>query len=53
MILPAAARHLAILNEAGLTALAKETTEPHQRLHEGLKALEKANLDEPPTRRTR
>ena len=31
MLLPAAARHLAILKGAGLTALAKETTDPDRR----------------------
>ncbi len=46
MILPAAARHLAILNEAGLTALAKETTTLINAFTKASKALQKANLDE-------
>ena len=46
MILPAAARHLAILNEAGLTALAKETTSLINAFTKASKALQKANLDE-------
>jgi glutamine synthetase len=46
MILPAAARHLAILNEAGLTALAKETTALINAFSKATKALQKANLEE-------
>ena len=46
MILPAAARHLAILNEAGLTALAKETTTLINTFTKAVKVLQKANLDE-------
>jgi glutamine synthetase len=46
MILPAAARHLAILNEAGLTALAKEATTLVNGFAKAIKALQKANLDE-------
>jgi glutamine synthetase len=46
MILPAAARHLAILNEAGLTALAKETTTLINTFTKATKALQKANLEE-------
>ena len=46
MILPAAARHLAILNEAGLTALAKETTTLINAFTKAQKALQKANLNE-------
>jgi glutamine synthetase len=46
MILPAAAKHLAILNGAGLTALAKETTTLINAFTKGIKALQKANLDE-------
>ena len=46
MILPAAARHLAILNEAGLTALAKETATLINAFTKASKALQKANLDE-------
>ncbi|HTI35250.1 MAG TPA: hypothetical protein VL422_16355, partial [Miltoncostaea sp.] len=46
MILPAAAKHLAILNGAGLTALAKETTTLINTFTKAMKALQKANLDE-------
>jgi glutamine synthetase len=46
MILPAAARHLAILNEAGLSALAKETTTLINAFTKASKALQKANLAE-------
>jgi glutamine synthetase len=46
MILPAAARHVAILNEAGLTALAKEATTLVNGFTKAIKALQKANLDE-------
>jgi glutamine synthetase len=45
MLLPAAARHLAILNEAGLTGLAKETTSLTTSFDKAIKALQKANLD--------
>jgi glutamine synthetase len=46
MILPAAARHLAILNQAGLTGLAKETTTLINAFAKATKALQKANLAE-------
>jgi glutamine synthetase len=46
MILPAAARHLAILNEAGLSALAKEVTALITTFTKAWKALQKANLNE-------
>ena len=46
MLLPAAARHIAILKGAGLTALAKETTELVTAFTVAIKALQTANLDE-------
>ncbi len=46
MLLPAAARHLAILKAAGLTALAKETQTLIDAFAKAIKALQTANLDE-------
>jgi glutamine synthetase len=46
MLLPAAARHLAILKSAGLTALAKECTTLIDQFTKAIKALQAANLDE-------
>jgi glutamine synthetase len=46
MLLPAAARHLGILKEAGLTALVKETSDLIGNFAKAIKALQKANLDE-------
>ena len=46
MLLPAAARHLAILKGAGLTALAKETTTLIDAFAKAIKVLQAANLHE-------
>jgi glutamine synthetase len=46
MLLPAAARHLAILKGAGLTALAKECMTLIDQFTKAIKALQTANLDE-------
>jgi glutamine synthetase len=46
MLLPAAARHLAILKGAGLTALAKECATLIDQFTKAIKALQTANLDE-------
>jgi glutamine synthetase len=47
LLLPAAARHLALLNEAGLEeGLGQETRELIRELDYAIKALEKANLAE-------
>jgi glutamine synthetase len=46
MLLPAAARHLALLLEAQLTDLAGETTAMIKELDYSIKALEKANLED-------
>jgi len=46
MLLPAAARHLALLNDAGLAELASEAHELIKELDFAIKALEKANLAE-------
>jgi len=47
MILPAAASHLLLLKEAGLTALAKECTGLVTDLGKAIKALQDANVDHP------
>jgi glutamine synthetase len=46
MLLPAAVRHLGILKAAGLTALAKETTDLIAAFTKAIKALQTANLHE-------
>ena len=46
MLLPAAARHLALLLEAQLAELAGETSELIAEFTDAIKALEKANLEE-------
>jgi len=46
MLLPAAARHLALLHEAQLADLASECNELIKELDYSIKALEKANLEE-------
>jgi glutamine synthetase len=46
MLLPAAARHLALLNDAELGELAGETGELTTQLDAAIKALENANLEE-------
>ncbi len=46
LLLPAAARHLAVLLEAQLAELASETGELVSELDYEIKALEKANLEE-------
>ena len=46
MVLPAAARHLALLLEAELTDLATETSDLIGELAEAIKGLEEANLAE-------
>jgi glutamine synthetase len=46
MLLPAGARHIAILKGAGLTALAKETTDLVTAFTKAIKTLQTANLDE-------
>ncbi len=46
MLLPAAARHIVILKGAGLTALAKETTDLVTAFTKAIKTLQSANLDE-------
>ena len=47
MLLPAAAKHLNMLNEAGLTSLAKEATSLITSFAKAIKALQKANLGHP------
>jgi glutamine synthetase len=47
MILPAAAAHLALLKEAGLTALAKECTGLVTDFSKAVKKLQDANVDHP------
>ena len=47
MILPAAARHLLLLKEAGLTALTKECTGLVTDFGKAIKALQDANVDHP------
>ncbi|MGI9539435.1 MAG: glutamine synthetase III [Miltoncostaeaceae bacterium] len=46
MLLPASARHVAMLKEAGLDALAEEATELVDSFSGAIKALQEANLDE-------
>jgi glutamine synthetase len=46
MLLPAAARHLAVLREAGLSTLAAETEALVNEFVSAIKALESANLEE-------
>jgi glutamine synthetase len=46
MLLPAAAQHIGTLKAAGLTALAKETTDLVTSFTKAIKALQTANLDE-------
>jgi glutamine synthetase len=47
MLLPAAVKHLTMLNEAGLTALAKDVTGLVTSFGKAIKTLQKANLDHP------
>ncbi|MDH3227342.1 MAG: glutamine synthetase type III, partial [Thermoleophilia bacterium] len=46
MLLPASARHLAMLREAGLTDLAEETADLVSSFTKAIKTLQTANLDE-------
>ena len=47
MLLPAAVKHLNMLNEAGLTSLTKEATSLITSFAKAIKALQKANLGHP------
>jgi glutamine synthetase len=47
MILPAAVKHLTMLNEAGLTALAKDASGLVTSFGKAIKALQKANVNHP------